>query len=128
LVFLTQKEVLDKFVNIKIKFDFGPGRIGPFSMEICDEVDFLKSVGMIKVDGKKHEITDKGVRFLGDEVDFLKSVGMIKVDGKKHEITDKGVRFLEKKKLVRVSEDVKKTHIRHQENTWLSQACLHNLS
>jgi uncharacterized protein YwgA len=64
LVFLTQKEVLDKFVNIKIKFDFGPNRFGPFSMEICDEVDFLKSVGMIKVDGKKHEITDKGVRFL----------------------------------------------------------------
>lgn len=79
LVFVTQKEVLDKSKDVKIKFDFGPDRFGPLSMEIYDELDFLKSVDMIK-DG----------------------------DQKKYEITDKGVRFLEKKTFGRVSEDMKK--------------------
>ena len=77
LVFVTQKEVLDKYE--KIKFDFGPDRFGPLSMEIYDELDFLKSVEMIKEGDKK-----------------------------KYEITDKGVRFLEKKTFARVNEDVRK--------------------
>lgn len=80
LVFLTQKEILDNSDNnIKIKFDFGPDRFGPLSMEIYDELDFLKSVGMIKED-----------------------------DGKKYKITDKGVRFLEKKTFERVNDDIRK--------------------
>ena len=79
LVFLTQKEVLDKSDSVKVKFDFGPDRFGPLSMEIYDELDFLKSVGMIK-EGEK----------------------------KKYEITDKGVQFLEKKTFERVSEDMRK--------------------
>ncbi len=65
LIFLTQKEVLDKSNNITIKFDFGPDRFGPLSMELYDELDFLKSVGMITEEsGKKYKITDKGIRFL----------------------------------------------------------------
>lgn len=79
LVFLTQKKVLDISENVKIKFDFGPDRFGPLSMEIYDELDFLKSVGMIK-DGNR----------------------------KKYEITDKGIQFLEKKTFERVSEDMRK--------------------
>ena len=79
LVFLTQKKVLDKSENTKIKFDFGPDRFGPLSMEIYDELDFLKSVGMIKEGNRK-----------------------------KYEITDKGVKFLEKKTFERVSEDMRK--------------------
>ena len=79
LVFVTQKEVLDKSENVKIKFDFGPDRFGPLSMEIYDELDFLKSVGMVK-----------------------------EGDRKKYEITDKGVRFLEKKTFERVNEDMRK--------------------
>ncbi len=88
LVFLTQKEVLDKSDNIKIKFDFGPDRFGPLSMEIYDELDFLKSVGMI----------EEG-------------------DGRKYEITDKGVRFLEKKTFERVNEDMRK-HISNIKETY----------
>lgn len=79
LVFLTQKEVLDKSNIVTVKFDFGPDRFGPLSMEIYDELGFLKSVGMI----------EEGV-------------------GKKYEITDKGIRFLEKKTFERVSEDMRK--------------------
>jgi len=97
LVFLTQKEVLDPSENVKIKFDFGPDRFGPLSMEIYDEIDFLKSVGMIK-----------------------------EGDRKKYEITDKGIRFLEKKTFERVSEDmrnhisnIKETHGRKELNDLL---------
>ncbi len=79
LVFLTQKEVLDKSNTTTVKFDFGPDRFGPLSMEIYDELDFLKSVGMIE---------EKA--------------------GKKYEITHKGIRFLEKKTFERVSEDMRK--------------------
>ena len=79
LVFLTQKQVLDKSNIATVKFDFGPGRFGPLSMEIYDELDFLKSVGMI----------GEGIK-------------------KKYEITDKGIRFLEKKTFERVSEDMRK--------------------
>jgi uncharacterized protein YwgA len=65
LVFLVQKEILDTSNTRMIKFDFGPDRFGPLSMEIYDELDFLKSIGMVKEqDGKKYEITDKGIRFL----------------------------------------------------------------
>ena len=65
LVFLTQKEILDKWDDVKVKFNFEPDRFGPLATEIYDEIDFLKSVGMIKEeDGKKYEITDKGKRFL----------------------------------------------------------------
>lgn len=59
LVFLTQKEILDKW-----EFDFEPDRFGPLATEIYDEIDFLKSIEMIKEVGKKYEITDKGKRFL----------------------------------------------------------------
>lgn len=65
LTFLVQKEILDQSKTRTVKFDFGPDRFGPLSMEIYDEVDFLKSVGMVKEgDGKRYEITDKGVKFL----------------------------------------------------------------
>ena len=80
LVFLTQKEVLDKSNSATIKFDFGPDRFGPLSMEIYDELDFLKSVGMItEGNGKKYEITDKGVRFLEK-----KTFGRVNEDMRKH--------------------------------------------
>ncbi len=79
LVFLTQKKVLDKSENVEIKFDFGPDRFGPLSMEIYDELDFLKSVGMVKEgDQKKYEITDKGVRFLEKKTFERVSADMIK--------------------------------------------------
>lgn len=74
LVFLTQKEILDKW-----EFDFEPDRFGPLATEIYDEIDFLKSIEMIK----------EGI-------------------GKKYEITDKGKRFLEKKTYERVHEDLRK--------------------
>ena len=65
LVFLTQKEILDKWDDVHMKFNFEPDRFGPFSSDIYDEIDFLKSIGMIKEEvGKKYEITDKGKRFL----------------------------------------------------------------
>ena len=65
LVFLTQKEILDKWDDARMKFNFKPDRFGPLATEIYDEIDFLKSIGMIKEEvGKKYEITDKGKRFL----------------------------------------------------------------
>ncbi len=95
LVFLIQKEVLDKSDNIKIKFDFGPDRFGPFSMQVYDELDFLKSVGMIKdEDRKKFEITDKGVRFLEKKTfervneDTRKRISNIKETHGKEELND----------------------------------------
>ncbi len=65
LIFLTQKEILDKWDDAIMKFNFEPDRFGPLATEIYDEIDFLKSVEMIKEGiGKKYEITDKGKRFL----------------------------------------------------------------
>ncbi len=65
LIFLTQKEVLDTSESSDSKFKFAPDRFGPLSMEIYDELAFLKGVGMInEVGNKKYEITNKGVRFL----------------------------------------------------------------
>lgn len=64
LVFLTQMEILNKWDNVKIKFNFEPDRFGPLATEIYDEIDFLKSVKMIKETVGKYEITDKGKRFL----------------------------------------------------------------
>lgn len=95
LVFLTQKKVLDKSENVQIKFDFGPDRFGPLSMEIYDELDFLKSVGMVKEgERKKYEITDKGVRFLEKKTsqrvsaDMIKSILDIKEEYGKKELND----------------------------------------
>ncbi len=65
LVFLTQKEILDKWDNARMKFNFEADRFGPLATEIYDEIGFLKSIGMIKEEvEKKYEITDKGKRFL----------------------------------------------------------------
>lgn len=66
LVFLTQKEIPNKSNIETIEFDFQSDRFGPLSMEIYDELDFLKSVGMIEeIEERKYKIKDKGVRFLG---------------------------------------------------------------
>ena len=65
LVFLTQKEILDKWDDARMKFNFEADRFGPLATEIYDEIDFLKSIGMINEGvGKKYEITDKGKKFL----------------------------------------------------------------
>ncbi len=95
LVFLTQKEVLDKSNTRTIKFDFEPDRFGPFSTEIYDELDFLKSVGMIKEsDRKKFKITDKGIRFLEKKTfervdeDMRKRISNIKETYGKKELND----------------------------------------
>ena len=95
LVFLTQKEVIDKSNIRTVKFDFGPDRFGPLSMEIYDEIDFLKSVGMISEgDGKKYEITDKGIRFLENKTfqrvneDMRKHISDIKEKHGKEELND----------------------------------------
>ena len=65
LVFLTQMEILNNWDDVKMKFNFEPDRFGPFATEIYDEIDFLKSVGMINEGSrKKYEISDKGKRFL----------------------------------------------------------------
>jgi len=95
LVFLTQKEVLDKSKITTVKFDFGPDRFGPLSMEIYDELDFLKSVGMIEERiGKKYEITDKGTRFLEKKTfervseDMRKRISVIKETHGKEELND----------------------------------------
>lgn len=69
LVFVTQKEVLDKWKEIESsKFDFGPDRFGPLSTEVYDELDFLKSVQMVGEEGKTYSLTDKGQRFIEQKV------------------------------------------------------------
>lgn len=70
LVFLSQKEVLEKWKELESsKFEFGPDRFGPLTTELYDELDFLKSVQMIdSSDNNNFKITDKGQRFVQNKV------------------------------------------------------------
>lgn len=69
LVFLTQKEVLEQLDEIKLKFNFEPDRFGPLATELYDEIDFLKSVDMVKEESpNRFTITEKGKRFVGDKI------------------------------------------------------------
>ena len=85
LVFLVQKQVLDKSKHTGITFDFGPDRFGPLSVEVYDELKFLKSVEMIRegID-REYVITDKGVRFVEEKTlpkvpeDMRKGISYIK--------------------------------------------------
>ena len=64
LIFLAQKEIFEKWDKFKSDFNFEADRFGPLSTEIYDELDFLKSVGMVdEGPGKSYKITEKGVRF-----------------------------------------------------------------
>jgi len=69
LVFLSQKEVLEKWKELESsKFEFGPDRFGPLSTELYDELDFLKSVQMVDSGDNNFKITDKGQRFVQNRV------------------------------------------------------------
>ena len=64
LVFLSEREVLTSRSDIKERFRFVPDMFGPFTTEMDDQVEFLKSVGMLEKDEKRFQITGKGRRFL----------------------------------------------------------------
>lgn len=71
LLFLAQAEALpDDPLRVPgcAPFDFVAHRFGPFTFDIYDEVEFLKSVGMMAGDDNDDDdgqfrITDKGCRF-----------------------------------------------------------------
>lgn len=69
LVFLSQKEVLEKWKELESsKFEFGPDRFGPLSTDLYDELDFLKSVQMVDSIDNNFKITDRGQRFVQNKV------------------------------------------------------------
>lgn len=64
LVFLSEREVLTGRDDIGERFRFVPDIFGPYTIEMHDQTEFLESVDMLKKDGKKFQITAKGLRFL----------------------------------------------------------------
>ena len=64
LVFLSEREVLTNRDDMGERFRFVPDKFGPFTIEMYDQTEFLESVGMLEKDGKKFQITAKGLRFL----------------------------------------------------------------
>ena len=66
LLFLAQMEALpDDPLRARgcAPFDFVAHRFGPFTFDVYDEVEFLKSVKMMVDDDGQFCITDKGCRF-----------------------------------------------------------------
>lgn len=66
LIFLTQKEIIDKWnVIMSSPFNYESDRFGPMATEMYDEIAYLKENGMLEEIGKNHyKITDKGKRFV----------------------------------------------------------------
>ena len=67
LLFLAQMEVLpDEPLRTHgcAPFDFVAHRFGPFTFDIYDEIEFLKSVGMADDSNGQYRATDKGRRFV----------------------------------------------------------------
>ena len=56
---MTQKNALDKILYL-----FYPDRFGPSDSDLDDELEFLKSINMVKQDGHSYSITEKGKRFV----------------------------------------------------------------
>lgn len=66
LIFLTQKEIIDKWeIIMSSPFNYQSDRFGPMATEMYDEIVYLKENGMLEEIGKNHyKITEKGKRFV----------------------------------------------------------------
>ena len=72
LIFLAQKEVLNKWEEImasSARFDFTADRYGPFAVELYDELEYLRSVGMIdEQENNKYIISTRGNNFVRKKI------------------------------------------------------------
>lgn len=66
LIFLTQKEIIDKWdIIMSSPFNYQADRFGPMATEMYDEIAYLKENGMLEEFGKnQYRITEKGKRFV----------------------------------------------------------------
>jgi uncharacterized protein YwgA len=66
LLFLAQEELLKKKNELTdSKFDFEPDRFGPLSVEMYDQLSYLKLAGMItSQDEKDYALTQRGKQFV----------------------------------------------------------------
>ena len=69
LIFLTKEEVLKKGKEEVREFTFEPDRFGPLAVELYDELDFLKSSGLVSATPQNgFEITESGKRYFETKV------------------------------------------------------------
>jgi len=65
LMFLLEKEILEKRMAITDEgYDFSQHAFMPFSEDVLDDLELLKDLGLVKIEGEKIRLTEKGLEVL----------------------------------------------------------------